>query len=123
MLRTGQEQCGNFPEGPNYYCWVEQGYDSGPVFEARITGVFVSDCSLFGVGQADTACSLSDECMRQFIKALIPPPPELVAEAHNLVGAHVAADHAVRQPGLERLIPRCSSFGREIRPATRHKVP
>jgi hypothetical protein len=46
MLRTGQEQCGNFPEGPNYYCWVEQGYDSGPVFEERIRGVFVSDCSL-----------------------------------------------------------------------------
>jgi hypothetical protein len=110
MLRTGQEQCDNFPEGPNYYCWVEQGYDSGPVFEARITGVFVSDCSLFGVGQADTACSLSDECMRQFIKALIPPPPELVAEAHNLVGAHVAADHAVRQPGLGTADPTMQFF-------------
>jgi hypothetical protein len=66
MLRTGQEQCGNFPEGPNYYCCVEQGYDSGPVFEKRIRGVFVSNCFLFGIGQADAACSVSDECMRPF---------------------------------------------------------
>jgi hypothetical protein len=59
MLRTGQEQCGNFPEGPNYYCWVEQGYDSGPVFEERITGVFVSDCSL---SKAEyTEANLDDE--------------------------------------------------------------
>jgi hypothetical protein len=31
-------------------------------------------------------------------------PDELVAEADDLIGPHVAADHAVRQAGMERLI-------------------
>ena len=46
---------------------------------------------------------------------------ELVAKAHDLVGAHVAADHAVRQARLERLIDD-AAVGREIRLTTGHEI-
>ena len=46
---------------------------------------------------------------------------ELVAKAHDLVGAHIAADHAVRQARLERLI-HDAAIGREIRFASGHEL-
>ena len=46
---------------------------------------------------------------------------ELVAKTDDLFAAHVAADHAVGQPRLERLIDD-AAFGCEIDLATSHEV-
>src|ERR1700722_10236158 len=46
---------------------------------------------------------------------------ELAPEADDLVSAHVAADHAVGQPGLERLIDDAALVG-EIRFAQSHEI-
>ena len=46
---------------------------------------------------------------------------QLVPESDNLVGAHVAADHAVGQPRLERLIDD-AAVGREIGLAAAHEI-
>jgi hypothetical protein len=47
---------------------------------------------------------------------------ELMAEADDLIRAHVAADHAIRQTRLKWLIDDAAT-GREIGFATRHEVP
>jgi transcriptional regulator with XRE-family HTH domain len=86
-------------------------FETGPGEQMQVDWAALAPCMMRGPGCAAGALGRRrNECLDQ-----------LVSKANDLVGAHIAADHALRQARLKRLIDDAPAR-REIRLAPRHEL-